>query len=230
VSHWRALYHWNNDYLRAKLGHIEITVDITPNGYGDAVTPTPNGPRFVTPEERRMTFAEFLRIFKDPSFNGTPIKENNPLFGDLLFLSQGIPYIQHQNNNLWSEFVELLPDVESEGISWMTEAMGTPPDVVNFWMGDHRSVTSLHKGCLSLLSYQLFSEYSTKPTDHYENLYVVIAGEKHFTLFPPTDQFYMYECNFRKAHFRENATRDGFDVIDDEPETFVSWSVSIGCL
>eukprot|EP00118_Oscarella_pearsei_P002479 m.10678 g.10678 ORF g.10678 m.10678 type:complete len:160 (+) comp22553_c0_seq1:436-915(+) len=63
LSHWPALSRWNDDYLRDKLGHKEVTVAVTPNGYADAVVRD----RFVMPEERRMTFSCFLDIIRDPS-------------------------------------------------------------------------------------------------------------------------------------------------------------------
>ena len=47
-----------------------------------------------------------------------------------------------------------------------------PPDAVNVWIGDERSVTSVH-------------------SDPYENIYLVLRGTKHFTLFPPTESWRM---------------------------------------
>lgn len=41
-------------------------------------------------------------------------------------------------------------------------------EAVNVWIGNGASVTSIH-------------------SDPYENIYTVIRGEKHFTLFPPTE-------------------------------------------
>lgn len=51
-------------------------------------------------------------------------------------------------------------------IAFATEALEQDPDAVNFWLGNERSVTSLHK-------------------DNYENIYVQVRGQKHFTLLPP---------------------------------------------
>ena len=50
------------------------------------------------------------------------------------------------------------------------------PDATNLWIGDSRSVSSIHK-------------------DHYENIYCVLEGEKHFTLIPPLCFPYLYEGN-----------------------------------
>jgi hypothetical protein len=38
----------------------------------------------------------------------------------------------------------LLEHIEGD-IPWATESFGKPPDAVNFWMGDQRAVTSMHK-------------------------------------------------------------------------------------
>ena len=83
------------------------------------------------------------------------------------------PDIQHQNGNFSEEFEELWEDVDpvrwrpslqlqacipylhppplprsvlSQDVLWATEAFGLAPDVANLWIGDERSVTSLHKG------------------------------------------------------------------------------------
>jgi jumonji domain-containing protein 7 len=56
------------------------------------------------------------------------------------------------------------------------------PEAVNLWIGNQRSVTSFHK-------------------DHYENLYAVVTGEKHFTLLPPTDLHRMYIRSYPSAHY-----------------------------
>lgn len=144
-NHWPALRKWNSDYLRQKIGHRTVTVAVTPNGYADAVV----GNKFVMPEEREMEFSKFLDILEGK------VKE------------RGIFYVQKQNSNLTSEFEELCKEAACD-IPWATEAFGRNPDAVNFWMGDKRAVTSMHK-------------------DHYENLYCVISGTKVFTLLPPSD-------------------------------------------
>lgn len=49
-------------------------------------------------------------------------------------------------------------------------------------MGEDHSITSLHK-------------------DHYENLYGVVSGEKHFILYPPTDIPFLYEHPYPSAEY-----------------------------
>ncbi|KAM9294406.1 bifunctional peptidase and (3S)-lysyl hydroxylase JMJD7 [Gastrophryne carolinensis] len=114
----------------------------------------------------------------------------------------GVFYIQKQCSNLTEEFPELIGDVESH-IPWMSEALGKLPDAVNFWLGEAAAVTSFHK-------------------DHYENLYCVISGEKHFILLPPSDRpFIPYEL-YQPATYQVN--EDGsFKLVDQESADQVPW-------
>ena len=171
-NHWPALGKWNSDYLREKIGHTSVTVAVTPNGYADAVV----GDKFVMPEERKMKFVTFLDV----------------LCGNVK--DHGIFYVQKQNSNLSEEFQELYREVGCD-ISWATEAFGKRPDAVNFWMGDKRAITSLHK-------------------DHYENLYCVISGKKTFTLFPPTDLPFIPYGLYTPARYKEKETGE-FDILDE---------------
>jgi jumonji domain-containing protein 7 len=154
--HFPAVSKWNSKYFVESIPDKVVTVAVTPNGYADglAFKTTEKGKvqYFVTPEEVNMTMKEFLKKLDDTS-------------------KQYICYIQRQNSNLTDDFAELMCDVESE-ISWASEAFDKQPDAVNFWMGDARAVTSMHK-------------------DPYENIYCVIEGYKDFILIPPTDLPYV---------------------------------------
>jgi hypothetical protein len=174
INHWNALKLWTSDYLREKVGDKEVTVTVTPNGYADAVV----GDRFVTPEERKMKFSNFLDIMDNPEQH------------------LGVFYVQKQNSNFADELGELLVDAESH-IPWVTEALDRHPDAVNFWMGDSRAVTSMHK-------------------DHYENMYCVIRGEKKFILHPPTDAPFIPYDWYLPARYKKIG--DNFDIIDGESE------------
>ncbi|XP_063106317.1 cytosolic phospholipase A2 beta isoform X4 [Cavia porcellus] len=107
----------------------------------------------------------------------------------------GVLYVQKQCSNLTTELPQLLPDLEPH-IPWASEALGKMPDAVNFWLGEAAAVTSLHK-------------------DHYENLYCVVSGEKHFLLHPPSDRpFIPYEL-FTPASYQ--LTEEGtFKMVDEE--------------
>ena len=181
ISHWPALKKWNNTYLTEKLGSKNLTVAVTPNGFADAVT----NEKFVLPEEKLMQMNEFLNVAQSND-------QNN------------VYYIQKQNSNMLSEFQELLCDIELE-IPWASAALNKSPDAINFWMGQGKAVTSLHK-------------------DPYENLYCVIKGQKHFILYPPCDRFFMPYKSFSVGKF---CLRNNAWTIEDQKNngdsTVVPW-------
>ncbi|XP_001637377.3 bifunctional peptidase and (3S)-lysyl hydroxylase Jmjd7 [Nematostella vectensis] len=189
INHWPALKLWNSQYLKKCIGEKTTTVAVTPNGYADAIV----GDRFVMPEERLMKFGHFLDILEKR------VEAN------------GVFYVQKQNSNFTDEFSEIISDAETE-LPWASEAFGNTPDAVNFWMGDERAITSMHK-------------------DPYENLYCVISGYKKFNLIPPTDlPFIPYglykpskykstnDYEFEIADIVENS-----ELGDDESAQLVPW-------
>ena len=54
-------------------------------------------------------------------------------------------YLQSQNNNLLEELPVLMDDIPKD-LTFATEVLGTLPEAANVWIGDERSVSSLHKG------------------------------------------------------------------------------------
>lgn len=142
-AHWPAVTSWSPAALRAALPDTQITVAVTPTGLADAAL----GEQFVMPEERRMAMAAFLDLLEEP-------------------VEGEVYYVQRQNSNLTEELGGLLGDVAE--LPWASEAFDRRPDATNFWMGDERAVTSMHK-------------------DPYENIYCVVRGHKDILLQPPTD-------------------------------------------
>ena len=57
---------------------------------------------------------------------------------------------------------------------------GKEPDAQNLWLGYDGSVSSLHK-------------------DPYENFYMPIVGQKHFTLLPPVAILFLEEQKYKMA-------------------------------
>lgn len=151
ISHWTACSRWRSEYFRTEYGNKLITVAVTPNGYADGIsTKKPeNKEYFVLPEERLMTFNQFL--------DGLEQKDKNQIY-----------YIQRQNSNLIEDFPDLLNDIDLTTLHFAKQAFNKEYDALNFWMGDERAVTSLHK-------------------DPYENIYCVVSGFKDFILIPPTE-------------------------------------------
>jgi jumonji domain-containing protein 7 len=87
LKHWPAFKYWNLEYLAAHYGDTHVTVNFTPNGWGDALVKLPQEaiPRpiaasgtdvaavgdstledtwFVMPEERNMSLKEFCAVFE----------------------------------------------------------------------------------------------------------------------------------------------------------------------
>ncbi len=109
-------------------------------------------------------------------------------------------YASRQNSSLTEEFpalVGLLPDPSP----WLKEVFGANDvDAVNLWLGDRRSVTSAHR-------------------DNYENFYLVLRGQKTFTLFPPTDAAVLGRIKrWPAATLNEN-----LEAVLDEDENHVPW-------
>lgn len=174
---------WSMNYFLQNYGCKRLRVDVTPNGYADAVTIVKNAAGneekiFLMAEEKEMEMGQFLQTLKDP-------KENY------------VCYIQSQNSNLTENLNVFMNDVEPE-IGWASEAFNKQPDAVNFWMGDQRAVTSMHK-------------------DPYENIYCVIDGYKDFLLIPPTDFAYLPYKAFHCANY-VNVTSNSFEIHRQEDE------------
>lgn len=142
--------------------------------YGDALTCTEEGVVFVTPEERRLPFAAFVQLLSDSRRdrtlgvpyiqhqNSSLLEECNELVGGWV----GVPFemlvvarSRHSASprllcptvppfdRLVSDSLTSLrsPEDAAPELPWATEALGAPPEAVNFWVGDERAVTSFHK-------------------------------------------------------------------------------------
>ncbi|KAJ4850971.1 hypothetical protein Tsubulata_036237 [Turnera subulata] len=110
----------------------------------------------------------------------------------------------HQNDCFRTEYSGLAADCDPD-VPWATEALGCSPDAVNLWIGNHLSETSFHK-------------------DHYENLYAVVSGEKHFLLLPPTDVHRMYIRPYPAAQYSYSHETGEFSLEVEQPTRFVPWS------
>ncbi|CAF0921128.1 unnamed protein product [Adineta ricciae] len=122
LNQWPALSKWtDSQYLRTQLGDQLVTIDITPDGYGDSVK---LHKYFVTPLEEKMPFNHFMDIID----------------GKIQY--NGIVYCQHQNSSFTTEFQQLNKDIQE--LDWVREAFGHPPDAVNLWIGTSKSVSTLH--------------------------------------------------------------------------------------
>ncbi|KAL1747466.1 cupin-like domain-containing protein [Schizophyllum fasciatum] len=124
-------------------------------------------------------------------------------------------YLQSQNGNVYtnrtfegeedpSEFEALRADIPKD-VPWCTEALDRPPDAVNLWIGDGRSVTSIH-------------------SDPYENIYTVIRGTKHFILLPPTDGWCMRERSYPHARYTRTDPNAPLTLQPSQDAAPVRWA------
>lgn len=209
VRHWPAMEKWTRDYMEGLAGEIEISVDVTPNGRGDAVTPygvdadgTPLR-CFCTPQQRRMTLSGFLDLFfTTKQQQGQQQDDGSNSESSLV----EVPYLQHQNSNLTVELPMLLDDVEHQ-LPWASRAFGSQPDAVNLWIGDERAATTFHK-------------------DAYENIYCMVHGVKVFYLLPPCDAYRMALTSLPLASFQPDSQGRLVPVLEGEGEgaQHVTWS------
>nr|GEV40471.1 hypothetical protein [Tanacetum cinerariifolium] len=114
-----------------------------------------------------------------------------------------VAYAQQQNDCFRAEYGALTGDCDSD-VAWATEAIGGLPEAVNLWIGNDLSETSFHK-------------------DHYENLYAVVTGEKHFVLLPPTDVHRMYIREYPTAQYNYSEETGEFQLELENPVRHVPW-------
>mmetsp|Transcript_12411 Transcript_12411/g.15448 ORF Transcript_12411/g.15448 Transcript_12411/m.15448 type:complete len:331 (-) Transcript_12411:48-1040(-) len=210
ATEWKAIKDWDLSYLLDKIGGTDVTVSQTPNGRADAVLhfPTDDPPYpilddtkenlhgssslFVMPHDEIMKFSKFVHLSQSS-------KDTE---------DATVHYIQYQNSNFTAQFHRLHEDIDMTSLKFAEEAFGCEPEATNFWMGDNRSVSSLHK-------------------DHYENLYTVIRGTKKFTLFPPTDRPFLRHRKLRSSIFRPVSGSDGsnFGLSNISEDCSVPWIV-----
>lgn len=197
-----SLQRWSDKYLVDTMGDRLLSVAVTPNGYADAVTRGSDGKwYFVEPYYDKMTMGALLSKLAPSTSN-----------------VEDVCYLQSQNGNLFpgsyftsgnpesdSELANLRGDVPAE-IPWCSEALGRSPDAVNLWIGNSRSVTSIH-------------------SDPYENIYHVARGCKTFLLLPPTEGWCLKERMFPHATY-QRATENSPLLLKPSPSTTpaVRWS------
>lgn len=121
---------WSIEFLSAAMGSMPVTINVTPDGRGDAVIGGNRrdglvvGGRFVKPEEREMTFTAFAAALRAGA-------------------SSGVHYLSIQDDNLRTQHAPLAADVPTS-VAWFEEALGCGPDAVNLWIGDRSAVSSVH--------------------------------------------------------------------------------------
>ena len=133
--------------------------------------------------------------FSDTESEGLVFEEDN--------IKSPVLYYSRQNDCLRTEVSKLFAtNIFPKTFPFAEEAFGTgPPDAVNLWIGNEKSVSSMHK-------------------DHYENLFYVCSGQKEFILCPPADVVYLHEdefpsCTFHPKYDSKNREASWVVVADE---------------
>ncbi|KAI0977401.1 phospholipase A2 [Xylaria arbuscula] len=173
---WTATRTWDAAYLCSALTGHKVNVAVTP--YGNADAPTPDGRGhvvFAKPHEEDQEFSEFLDyLIRQEKASSLDDEQEAEKWDE-------VRYAQTQNDNLRHEYISLFSQVE-KSIAFARIALERDPDAINMWIGNSRSVTALHR-------------------DNYENIYVQIAGRKHFILLPPLFQPCVNEQDLEPATY-----------------------------
>lgn len=168
---WTASKKWNAAYLRETMADNDVNVAVTPYGNADAVIQDDSTGHklYVEPLEQQESFPLALDYIRHDS-SSTALSSDRP-----------VKYLQTQNDNLRTEYLSLYADVPAK-IHFASIALDSEPDAINFWLGNARSVTSMHR-------------------DNYENVYAQIRGKKHFVLLPPIASSFVRERYLPRARY-----------------------------
>lgn len=192
---------WGDELsLEQIAGDLRVDVAWTPSGYGDHVERASG--LFVKPHIEVQTLREFLSDLRGT--RREDVVQPSGLLGSRRAPCSkifGVPYYSAQNDCFRRHFSGLLHGLPS--LEFAQEAFGAEADAINLWVGDERSITSMHK-------------------DHYENLFMVISGEKRFTLRPPCDVTLLSEQEFQSATYVPNQS-GRLEPIVDTPTSTVPW-------
>ncbi|PHH82789.1 hypothetical protein CDD83_3177 [Cordyceps sp. RAO-2017] len=194
ASSWKATRKWNSAYLKSSLEGQTINVAVTPTGYADSPTFSPQHDVtvFAKPCEESQPFEQFLSYITRQETDSTFPPDSE------------VRYAQTQNDNLRDEYLALFPDVQKD-IPFARIALQKSPDALNIWIGNSRSVTAIHK-------------------DNFENIYVQVVGRKHFLLLPPLCQPCMNEKLLPPATFTREGQGLSLRLDEPcEPVPFATW-------
>ncbi|TAQ85098.1 hypothetical protein B7494_g6582 [Chlorociboria aeruginascens] len=197
IADWDAVRMWNLSSLKELLKGESVNVAVTPNGKADAPTFTENGDLlFAKPWEEQQSFDEFIDFISVQELSPSPSS------------STEVRYAQTQNNNLLSEYTTLAPFVPSSIPFARIALQQAKPDATNIWIGNSRSVTSLHK-------------------DPYQNIYCQILGQKSFVLLPPISVAAVGEKELTGATWVRELEENGrgFRLVKDEDNSVVPFPI-----
>jgi len=200
IDDWPALKNWNYNYLINKTNNQDVLINFTHDGDADSIKFINDDYYFIYPAEVKMKFNNFINMLQNKEYD------------------DAIPYLSQQDDNLRKYFNILLNDITIglplANIAFKDPYINDSLTAINLWIGDERSVSSLHK-------------------DFYENFYCVIDGEKTFTLLPPGDIAFMNEKEYKTKSYKYKKDNNDVDnnyrikkddiIISETSNNKVSW-------
>ena len=188
VSSWHPDSIWHN--IKDQLKDHMIHVNATPNGRADACYADESGVVWFTkPNDILMPSHDFFAWLEH---SGDQIMD----------LSESVLYVSAQNNSLISEFGSLVASgLAPQSFPFGDEVFGTQCDAANLWIGDERSLSTIHRD------------------SSYENMYCVLKGRKVFYLLPPFATPFLGEKEYPNACWELNGTT--WDLVPEADTT--SW-------
>lgn len=201
------------------MGDELVTCAVTPNGLADAIV---DG-HFVQPCQEKKSVRQVIDWLSrhNPSNQTmtTPAHGNDTVEKEMG--EDEVWYLQLQNGSLDLEFSPLKSDIldlpfsqclspsaSSSSVSpssSSSSSSGDPP-LANIWIGNHLSKTSLHH-------------------DPFENLYCQIKGQKHITLYPPSEWYHLNEVTVPMAEYQRQSSDDnsGLSLVPDSNGQTIQW-------
>ncbi|KAM0700748.1 hypothetical protein Q7P35_012469 [Cladosporium inversicolor] len=186
---WEAFEKWDAAYLADVMKDADVQVAVTPYGNADGIVEQDNGSLlFVEPHQTQENFVDFMRYVQEDCALPVPSPPE----------VRNVKYAQTQNDNLREEYHTLFSDVPPN-ISWARIALEQSADAINFWLGNERSVTAMHR-------------------DNYENVYVQIIGQKHFVLLPPIETPCVNEQKLPHCRYAHSTSDTSNGALSIEPQ------------
>lgn len=109
-----------------------------------------------------------------------------------------------ENDNLRHEYISLFSQAQTS-IPFARIALQKEPDAINLWIGNSKSDTALHR-------------------DNYENVYVQVAGQKHFVLLSPLCQPCVNEQELSPATYARHEDGLVLRMEDGDKVPFATWN------
>jgi peptidyl-lysine (3S)-dioxygenase / protease len=250
ASHWPAMGKWSTRSLAEHYGDTKVTVNYTPDGWGDALVRIGSSTVFVAPlekDEQLRGILEALALTAESHCRAASRSHGLPsaacetssassafdtpgdrdhAFGctrcsEICCTETGVPYLSFQNDNLRCQLPELLKDIGCLPCVGWNSVEGEDESSCDDALGSRRGAFG-RPDAINLWIGDARS-VSWVHKDHYENLYTVVRGSKRFMLLPPMALPGLYERRYACGRYARTCCRSSDVATDVAP----GWTVVI---